>query len=59
MEIKEFQIEVTETLSRVIKVKAATVASALEHVQTLYKQEQIILSSDDFMETEFQELNIE
>lgn len=46
-------IEITETLSRVIKVNAKNAQSALLNVQERYKNEEIVLDSADYVMTEF------
>lgn len=51
-----FQIEINETLSRMIKVDAKDAQSALFNVQERYKNEDIILGSEDYMATEFKVL---
>ena len=51
-----FHIEITETLSRVIKVNAKNAQSALLNVQERYKNEDIILDSADYRNTEFEVL---
>lgn len=51
-----FHIEITETLSRVIKVNANNAQSALLNVQERYKNEEIVLDSADYRNTEFEVL---
>lgn len=50
--MKEFEVEITETLSKIIKIKANTFEEALESVTKMYEQEQIILDSDNFIKKE-------
>ena len=50
--MKEFKVEITETLSKIIKIKANTLEEALKGVIKMYEQEQIILDSDNFVEKE-------
>ena len=52
-----FQIEIKETLSRVIDIEATSSDAAFSMVQNLYKNQAIILDSNDCIETEF--LNLE
>ncbi|WP_352336384.1 DpnD/PcfM family protein [Psychrobacter sp. 16-MNA-CIBAN-0192] len=49
-----FHIEITETLSRVIKVNAKDEQSALSSIQALYQNEEIVLGSEDYQSTEFE-----
>ncbi|WP_182405963.1 DpnD/PcfM family protein [Psychrobacter sp. GP33] len=49
-----FYIEITETLSRVIKVNANDEQSALLNVQALYQNKEVVLGSEDYQSTEFE-----
>ncbi len=51
--MKKFKIEVKETLSRIIEINANSINEALENVQKIYKNEEIILDNDDFVEVDF------
>lgn len=51
-----FHIEITETLSRIIQVNAKDEQTALLNVQERYKNEDIILGSEDYRNTEFEVL---
>lgn len=54
LEIKKvFCIEITETLSKIIKVEAKDEPSALLTVQRRYKNEDIILNAENYITTEF------
>lgn len=53
MEVKSFQIEITENLNKIIEIKADSVESALETVRELYKKEKVVLTSEDFLEVTF------
>ncbi len=55
--MKEFEVEITETLSKVIKIKANTLEEALKGVTKMYEQEQIILDSDNFVEKEIKSVD--
>lgn len=58
--MKTFEIEVIETLSRIIKVKAKTVEEAIEKVQGQYDAGEIVLDSGDFDNMPvFQDINAE
>jgi hypothetical protein len=48
-----FNIEVTETLTRVVTLEAATEEAALEQARALYTSEEIVLDSEDFVHVEF------
>jgi hypothetical protein len=50
--MKSYNIEVTETLSRVIEVEAESVDNALSKVNEMYKNEKIVLSAEDFVDVE-------
>ncbi|ALF59847.1 DpnD/PcfM family protein [Psychrobacter urativorans] len=49
-----FNVEITEILSRVIKVNAKDEQSALSRVQALYQNEEVVLGSEDYRNTEFE-----
>lgn len=48
-----FKIEITETLTRIITLEAATEEAALEQARALYASEDIVLDSADFVGVEF------
>ncbi len=48
-----FKIEVKETLSRIIEIKANSNQEALLKIEDLYKKQEIVLDAEDFVETEF------
>lgn len=49
----DYQIEITETLQRVIKIKADSADDAVEKARALYKNERIVLDYSDYTDTEF------
>lgn len=51
--METFKIEVKETLSRVIEIEANSVDEAFSKIQDLYKNEEIVLDAEDYVETEF------
>lgn len=52
MNNQEFTIIITETLKREVKVTATNEAEALEIVNKQYKEGDIVLDADDFIESE-------
>jgi len=54
--METFKIEVKETLSRIIEIEAKSKEEAFLKIEDLYKKEEIVLDADDFVETEFIEL---
>ena len=46
--LKEYEIEIEETLQKVIKVKAVSEEEACDKVYQQYKNQEIILESEDF-----------
>lgn len=54
--MKTFKIEIKETLSRVIEIEANSNEEALSKIEELYNQQEIVLDSTDFVETEFFEM---
>lgn len=52
---KDYEIEIVETLQRVVKVKADSYDEALDIVTEKYKNEEIILDENDFVGADFSE----
>ena len=48
--MKEFEVLITETLQRKIKVQASDFIDAQNKVRELYLREEIVLSADDFVD---------
>ncbi|MDU2109026.1 MAG: DpnD/PcfM family protein [Peptoniphilus rhinitidis] len=51
--MKDFKIEIRETLLRDIEVKADSYEEALEKVKDLYYESEIVLYADDFVRVQF------
>jgi hypothetical protein len=51
--METFKIEIRETLSRIIEVKANSEDEAFSKIKDLYQNEEIVLNSDDYVDTEF------
>ena len=52
-ESKTYQIEIIETLSRVVEIVAEDDSSAMLKAKEKYRNEDIVLYPDDVMDTEF------
>lgn len=50
--MKTFEIEITETLQVVQEVEAKNYDEAFELINNKYKNEEIILNSEDYVETD-------
>ncbi|MGP5010447.1 DpnD/PcfM family protein [Psychrobacter glacincola] len=48
-----FQIEIVETLSNIVEVNAENEQEALSKVRDMYRNEEVILYADDFIDTKF------
>lgn len=48
-----YQIEIRETLSRIVEIDAATAADAMQEVRRRHQCEEVILSADDFAGVDF------
>ena len=48
-----FQIEVVETLSNIVEIMAEDEQGALLKAQEMYRNEEVVLYSDDFIDTKF------
>ena len=57
--MKTFEIEIIETLSTIVKVKADSIDEAVVKVKEKYRNEEIILTADDYVDTEFKPFNYE
>ena len=51
--MKCFEIEIKETLSRIIEVKANTEDEAFKIIRQQYNDEEIVLDSSDYVDTEY------
>ena len=50
---QDFEVEIVETLSKIVKVKAKNEDEALGIVSQRYKKSVIVLDSEDYVNTEF------
>ncbi len=50
---KTFHIEIVETLSQIVKIVAEDEQSALLKAQQLYRSEEVVLDSEDYMDTKY------
>ena len=53
----KYQVEITETLQRIIIVNADDEHTALTVAKQLYRAEEIVLDSSDYIDTEFELFN--
>jgi hypothetical protein len=51
--MKTFYISVTETLNRIVEVHAEDSSEALQKAEEAYYNEEIVLDSEDFVNTDF------
>lgn len=52
--MKEYDIEITETLQRIQKVKAECLSEAIDKAMDMYYNQKIILDAEDMKGVEFQ-----
>lgn len=57
MKSKTYKVEVTETLQRIVEVKANSKEDAIEKVIEMYGNEEIVLDWQDFVGNEFEIAN--
>ena len=50
---RKFQIEIIETLSNIVEVVAEDEQDALMKAKEMYRNEQVVLYPDDFIDTKF------
>lgn len=53
--METFKIEVKELLSKVVEVEATSKEEAISKAYKMYKNEEIVLDSDDYLTTEIEE----
>lgn len=51
-----YKIEITETLSRIIEIKASSSEEYIDKAREMYKNEDIVLDGDDCVATDIEEL---
>jgi hypothetical protein len=54
--METFKIEVKETLSRIVEIEANSKDDAYFKVREMYIKEEIVLDSDDYVDTDFIEI---
>ena len=55
--MKEYQVEVVETLVRIVTVEATSEEDAIKFVRYDYSNAELVLDSDDFFDVEFEIVN--
>lgn len=55
MDTKTFYISITETLNRIVEVQAEDEYEAIHKVSDAYYTGDIVLNSEDFVDTEFED----
>lgn len=53
--LKEYEIEIKETLQKIVKIEANSLDEAIDIVNEKYSNEEIILDENDFKDVEFSE----
>ena len=56
MNRKTYRIEITETLQRIVELDAASLDDALLEIRRQYHNEDIVLQSDDCIDTQIKAL---
>ena len=54
--MESFKIKIEETLCKVIEIEAENIESALTEVKEMYKNEEIVLDYNDFLDYKIQQL---
>ena len=52
--MSKYKVEISETLSRIIEIKAESEKDALNKIKDLYNHEKIILDSNDYTDTKIE-----
>ena len=50
--MQKYQVEINETLSRIVEIEAENESDAISKIKDLYRQEKIVLDSEDYLDTE-------
>lgn len=50
--MKKYQISVKEILEKIVEVEAESVADAIDKVHDMYYNEEVVLDSSDYKDTE-------
>lgn len=51
--MKKFKVEITETLQKIVEVEANNKEEAVHKVMKMYKNEEVILNDNDFIDVDF------
>lgn len=51
--LREYEIEIKEELSKIVKIKAESLSEAIEMVTDKYNNSDIVLDADDYKGVEF------
>ena len=57
MTLKKYQIEITEILQRIVEIDANSLDDAIIEINKKYKNQEIILDSSDYIQTNISEFN--
>lgn len=49
----EYEVEITETMQRRVKINSSSVGEAIKKIKMMYKEEAIVLNELDFVDVEF------
>ena len=52
--MQKYQVEINETLSRIIEVEAENENDAVSKIKDLYRKEKIVLDSNDYLDTKIE-----
>ena len=52
--MQKYQVEINETLSRIIEIEAENENDAVSKIKDLYRKEEIVLDSNDYLDTEIE-----
>lgn len=55
--METFKIEIKEFLSRIVEIQANNLDEAISKVKQMYRNEEIVLDSEDFVATEIEEFS--
>jgi hypothetical protein len=59
MSLKKYQIEITETLRRIVELEANSLDDAMSEIHRQYNNEEIVLDDGDFSDAQINAFNPE
>ena len=59
MNLQKYRVQITETLQCIIEMQAVSLDDAINEVHERYRNQEIILDSNDYINTEIKEFSLD